>query len=88
MVEEMLAARGISMTHETIRHGALNSAKNSPIAPAGERLPIVVGTNGGSDERPPQLGSERDKAIRSLRCSHFASVLAWPLYVFARIWPV
>jgi putative transposase len=30
MVEEMLAARGISVTHETIRQWASNSAKNSP----------------------------------------------------------
>jgi hypothetical protein len=46
MVEEMLAARGISVTHETIRHGASNSAGNSPTAFVGERLAAV--TNGTS----------------------------------------
>jgi putative transposase len=47
MVEEMLAARGISVTHETIRQwGALNSAANSPTASVGERL--AVATNGTS----------------------------------------
>ena len=44
MVEEMLAARGISVMHETIRQWGLNSAGNSPTASVSERL--AVATNG------------------------------------------
>src|SRR5438874_12033033 len=52
MVEEMLDARGISVTHETIRQWGLkfgrasNSAGNSPPGSVGERL--AVATNGTS----------------------------------------
>jgi transposase-like protein len=46
MVEARLAARGILVTHETIRQWASNSAKNSPIASVGERL--AGATNGTS----------------------------------------
>jgi hypothetical protein len=38
MVEEMLAARGISVTHETSGNGASNSTGNSPTGSVGERL--------------------------------------------------
>jgi putative transposase len=38
MVEEMLAARGISVTHETIRQWASNSGGYSPTASVSERL--------------------------------------------------
>ena len=48
MVEEMLAARGISVTRETIRQWGSNSAVNSPIASAGE--PDAGVANGNPDE--------------------------------------
>src|SRR6185437_3213343 len=41
MVEEMLAARGISVTHETIRQWGLNSGGNLPTASVGERLAVA-----------------------------------------------
>ncbi len=46
MVEEMLAARGILVTYETIRQWGLKSAGNSPIASVGE--PHEAATNGTS----------------------------------------
>ena len=41
MVEELLAARGISVTHETIRQPGLKSAWNSPTASVGERRAVA-----------------------------------------------
>jgi len=41
MVEEMLAARGISVTHETIRQWASNSAGNSPTGSVSERHAVA-----------------------------------------------
>ena len=38
MVEEMLAARGMSVTHETIRQWGLKFGRNSPTGSVGERL--------------------------------------------------
>jgi hypothetical protein len=73
MVEEMLAARGISVTHETIRQWASNSAGNSPTGSVGERL--VVATNGtsmrwtsASPEEALALACRRPGRLRS-RCS-------------------
>ena len=46
MVEKMLAARGISVTHETIWQWGLKFGRNLPTASVGERL--AVATNGTS----------------------------------------
>ena len=46
MVEEMLAARGILVSHDTVRQWARSSVRASPIR-SGRRLP-ALGTNGTS----------------------------------------
>jgi putative transposase len=38
-IEEVLAARGIAVSYETVRHGAINSVP--PIATESERLGVI-----------------------------------------------
>src|SRR5439155_6173839 len=54
MVEEMLAARGISVTPRRSGNGASNSAGNSPAASIGERLSVATsGTSMRSSSASP-----------------------------------
>jgi putative transposase len=46
MVEEMLAARGITVSHKTVRQGASSSARPSPTgSAAGYPVPATSGTS-------------------------------------------
>jgi len=73
MVEEMLAARGISVTHETIRQWGLKFGRDSPTGSVGERLAVATnGTSMRSSSASPgkalALACRRPGWLRS-RCS-------------------
>src|ERR1700758_576432 len=68
MVEEMLAARGISVTYETIRH----SAANSPTASVGG--PHAAATNGTSTRSSsPSPARSIGFGARSIRKASFST---------------